>query len=231
MRNQSPLLQDADYCHFTQERQLSLASLQACRYLQSTYKPALPSHDTSRTIQEGDASICSPCSCAGAYCCCTEKSPNVTAINVSYCEPRPPSILPCSPTGPQTTAAEETVFLSFCQLCLTASHKSSCGSTLGLQTVLLLFPTKALTVFSHALPAFRSSSISKAYFSVLMCSVNALLFSFFTIGYISGSQKTQRQSQKSLMLFLLFHKMFQYPRRTLLISERGETHQILNTTK
>lgn len=72
-------------------------------------------------------------------------------------------------------AAEETVVLSFCQLHLTASHKHSCGSTLWLQTVLLLFPPRTFPVFSHKLPVFRSSSISK--FSVWTGSVNAL-FSF-----------------------------------------------------
>lgn len=69
--------------------------------------------------------------------------------------------------------------------------------------------------------AFRSSSISTADFSGER-SGNALLSPLFTTGRFSGSQNaTQRQSQQPLMLFLLLHKMFQYPQRAFIKKGRN----------
>lgn len=137
--------------------------------------------------------------------------------------------LSCAPRWSAKAAAELTVLLCFCQLRLTTSHKSSCGSTLRLQTALLLFPTKPeLSPATHFL-----RSEAPQFPRLIFLHEGAWLMlssSCFSPHDVFLAPRTKLNSHQSLMPFLLFHRTSQQPRRTLLISKRKERDFILNTT-
>lgn len=155
---------------------------------------------------KANASVCSPCSIAGVFCCWMEGAQTATAANASKKELRPPVIVLCSQM--EREGSSRAVFLCSCQLHLTTSHKSSCGSTLQLQTALLLFPAKPeLSPATHFL-----RSEAPQFPRLIFLHEGAWLMlssSCFSPHDVFLAPRTKLNNHQSLMLFLLFHKTLQ----------------------